>query len=204
MPGILFLFVAWGIWIIATFILDKNDPFRFPAAIVSLMLIILHTKSFAIYSFHIGASSFLLLFSAYWLVYQGTWLKKIYLFFSVMIIMFGYAGFYLLELYDPVWVLVDRKILLSGGLFMIGWVLYPASLLYRYAAVVIGSLHGEVFLSVFLSKWKIPYTIGSNEYLDVFALTVSALLTVHAAGRILFAAKRSLEGKVKGKKQMVH
>ncbi|GIN21043.1 YphA family membrane protein [Siminovitchia fordii] len=204
MPGILFLFMAWGVWITATFILDKKEPLRLPAAMVSLMLIILHPKTLTISFFQIGASSFILMCSAYLLVYQGTWLKKIYLFFSVMIIMFGYVGFYLLELYDPVWVLVDRKFLLSIGLFCIGWILYPASIQYRCAAIVIGSLQGEVFLSIFLSKWKIPYTIGSNDYLDVFALTVSAFFTVHTAGKILLAVKRSLEGKFKGKKQMVH
>ncbi|GIN92042.1 hypothetical protein J6TS1_23910 [Siminovitchia terrae] len=204
MSGMIFLFMAWGAWITATFILDKKKTFRLPVAMGSLMLIILHSKSITIYSIQIGAASFLLIFSAYLLVYQGTWLKKIYLFFSVMIIMLGYIGFYLLELYDPVWVLVDRKILLSVGLLLIGWMLYPVSFVYRYAAIVIGSLQGEVFLSVFFSKWKMPYPIGSNDYLDVLALTISALLTVYAARRLLFGVKRAVKDGFKEKKQMVH
>ncbi|WP_126051059.1 YphA family membrane protein [Siminovitchia acidinfaciens] len=204
MPGLLFLFVAWGIWIIATFILDKRDPIRIYAALLSLLLIILQPISFTFYSLNVSASSFLLIFSAYLSIYRGSFFKKIYLFFSVMIIMLGYAGFFLLELYDPVWVILDRKILLSGGLFIISWALYPSSLLYRYSAVVIGSLQGEVFLSIFLSKWKMPYTIGSADYLDVFALTVSAICLTHAAERLFFALKKALEGKLKEKKQVVH
>lgn len=203
MPGFMFLFITWGIWVITTFILDKNEPLRLPVAMVTLLLIILHPISFNIYSFHITASSIPLLFTAYLSIAQATFLKKIYLFFSVMIIMFGYAGFYLLELYDPVWVLMDRKILLSGGLFIIGWALYPSSILYRYAVIAIGTLQGEVFLSVFLSKWKMPYTIGSKDYLDTFALTVAVLLAAHASGKLLAAVKKSLEGKTKERKQVV-
>ncbi len=204
MPGIIFLFLAWGAWITATFILDKKKTFRFPIAMVALILIILHSTSITIYSIQIGAASLPLIFSAYWLVYQGTWLKKIYLFCSVMIIMLGYVGFYLLELYDPVWVLVDRKILLTVGLLVLGWMLYPTSFIYRCAAIVIGSLQAEVFLSIFFLKWRMPYPIGSNDYLDIMALTVLTLLTAHAAEKLLLGLKKAVTDGLKEKKQMVH
>lgn len=204
MPGLLFLFVAWGSWIIATFILDKRNPFRMYASVLSLLLIILQSVSFTLFSLTISASSIPLILTAYLSIYQVSFFKKIYLFFSVMIIMFGYAGFFLFEMYDPVWVLLDRKILLSGGLVIISWVLYPSSLLFRCSALVIGSLHGEVFLSIFLSKWKMPYTIGSADYLDVFALTFSSIFLTHAAGKIILAFKKALEGKLKVKKQALH
>lgn len=203
MPGYLFLLLAWGIWITATFILDKNESYRLPVAILSLVLIILYPNSFTLFTYHIGVASCLLLFSAYFLIYKGSLIKKIYLFFSVMIIMFGYAGFFLLELYDPVWVFFDRKLLLSGVLFILGWILYPASLLYRYSAIVIGSLQGEVFLSVFLSKWKMPYTIGSAEYLDVFALVISANLVLYGTQKAVLAFKKALGEKIKAGKQAV-
>ncbi|MFD1707124.1 hypothetical protein ACFSCZ_10310 [Siminovitchia sediminis] len=204
MSGFLFIFVMWGIWIISFFLLDKNNPFRYPAAILSLMAVILHSVSFTLFGFHFSAASILLLLSAYRFIVHESWFRKAYLLLCVLIITFGYAGFYLIELYDPVWVLIDRKVLLAAALIVTGWILLPGCLTCRYAAIVIGSLQGEVFLAIFLSKWKIPYIIGSMEYLDVYAVIVSALVLTFMGERLLWSMKLLIDMKTKEKKTMLH
>jgi hypothetical protein len=54
---------------------------------------------------------------------------------------------------------------------MAGWILYPASLYHRLMAIAVGSLFGELFLGIYLSRLGMPYLIGSMEYLDIFSLT---------------------------------
>lgn len=199
MEGWIFLLAAWGGWVIATFMLDKTSPLRLVAAVWTLLMVIVYPVSVTIFTIEFTGPALLLVMTAFLLISRVPFRKKIYLFFSVMMIMFGYAGFFLLELYDPVWVLIDRKILLSSGLFALSWLLYPSSFLHRYTAIILGSLQGEVFLSLFLSKWDMPYVVGSPEYLDVFALAFLLLSISFVFSKLIYRLKETLEKRSKGK-----
>lgn len=189
MSGIIFLFFLWGIWIVATFLLNKDDPARLPIAALSLLLLVVSSISFSVKSVTVNGAAILLMMGSCVVISKWSFLQKMYFIFSALTIMVGYAGAYLLELYDPVWVFLDKRILLSSALYIIGWILYPASLFYRFFAIVVGTLLGEIFLGVFLSQWSMPYTVGSLEYLDIFGLSATLLLIAH----LLTAVKRIMK-----------
>lgn len=182
MSGIIFLFFLWSLWIVSTFMLHKENPARLPIAALSLLLLVFSSVSFSVKSITVNGAVILLMTGSCMVISKWPFIKKAYFVFSALTVMVGYAGSYLLELYDPVWVLIDRKLILSCALYIVGWLLYPASMFNRFFAVVVGSLLGEVFLGIFLSQWSIPYTVGSLEYLDIFGLTSALLFTAYVLG----------------------
>lgn len=182
LSGIIFLFFLWGVWIVSTFMLKKEDPARLPLAVLSLLLLVFSSVSFSVKSITVNGAAMLLMTGSFMVISKWPFIKKAYFVFSALTVMLGYAGSHLLELYDPVWVLIDRKIILSCALYMVGWLLYPSSMFNRFFAIVVGSLLGEVFLGIFLSRWSMPYTVGSMEYLDIFGLTSALLFTSYVLG----------------------
>ncbi|MFS0645001.1 hypothetical protein [Siminovitchia sp. 179-K 8D1 HS] len=197
MSGMIFIFFLWSAWIVSTFILNKEDPARLPIAALSLLLLIFSSVSFSVKSITVNGAAILLITGGCMVISKWPLVKKVYFFFSALTVMVGYTGFYLLELYDPVWVLIDRRIVLSCALYIVGYLLYPASFFNRFLAIVVGSLFGEVFLGIFLSRWSMPYTVGSMEYLDILGLTTALL-----CGSRVLAAFRGIMKQNTGQRMM--
>lgn len=204
MTSVIFLFLLWIGWIGATFFLHKNNPKRLPFAIIFLLLIILYPVQLSLFQLNFNGAIFLLLLSGYMLAATKPFIKNIYLCLAILITMLGYAGLHLLEMYDPIWVLVDRRLLLSFFLLAISWLLYPTAIFYRYLTIVIGSIHGEISYAILLLGLDMNYIIGSKSYLDALAITITVLYVHHLITKGMSLTKKFFEEKKAEQKQVLH
>ncbi|MBS4217295.1 hypothetical protein KHA96_03090 [Bacillus sp. FJAT-49711] len=198
MPGMIFLLIAWMIWIYSTFMMDKKSTYRWPIALFALLFIILKSFSIRFYFFHISGPSILILIICYFLASKLSFKKQLHLLFSVFTLMLGYAGFLLFEMYDPIWMFMDRVVLISFTLFIFGYVLYSSSILTRILLICLGTLQGDIVFASYLSKWDMPYLIGSMEYLDIISIIIFSNLLFH------FISNATTIPRMKGNKKISH
>jgi type III secretory pathway component EscS len=184
MDGDIFLGFLWAVWLIATFFLNKQNVMRFPAAVLSLILIISFPFSVPIFSFTIKLPAVIFLAVGYYYINSLPFTRKLYMILSVMIITAGFTGALLMELYDPIWMFMDRRIILGGIVFLLGQFLYPHSLYKCLSSMVIATIHGEIILSIFLSKWGIQYPIASEPFLDICSVYLSFTIIWHLLNQI--------------------
>lgn len=95
--------------------------------------------------------------------------KKLYSLLSALIIAMLYTSFHLLEVYDPIWIVVDRLFLLSSALVYAAVLLHEDRIL-RLCSLYIGMLQGELFVTI-ISETAFPYDYGSLAFLDSVAVS---------------------------------
>lgn len=113
--------------------------------------------------------------------------------------MTGFTGSLLLELYDPVWIFIDRRLLLGFFVFLLVQFLYTRSIKSQIICTVVGTLQGEIVYSIILKKWEFPYTIGSWDYLDVCAIFLLLIMLWALINYVL--SNISLKNSVEKEKQ---
>lgn len=185
MDGILALFFLWGIWIIATFIMDKREALRRPVAAVALLLIITFPIAIPVFSLKVSGAVVILLFVNYYMVSKLALLRKIYIMLAVVALMVGYSGFQFFELYDPVWIFFDRRMILSFIFICFSYFIYPSSLKWRLVFISLGTIHGEILFAVILLRWNMPYFIGSAAFFDIICLTFICLISIHSLVKLV-------------------
>lgn len=200
MEGLYFYWLAWIGWVWTTFFMNKDHPMRLRwtafllAAIltapltVELLIIEVHLSALAIASF----------------IFIETRRKKagsfLYLFLSSFIIMLAYTSFLMFELFDPVWVLFDRKIMLGASGF------YLAVLLHRerqdrILALVSGFLQGDLLFSAILWKFKFPYAAASMAFMDILFISLGLLLAWSAIESMIAVISGTTINQVEGEEQ---
>lgn len=92
------------------------------------------------------------------------YLEKLYSLLSALIIAMLYTSFHLLEVYDPIWIVVDRLFLLSGALVYASVLLHEDRIL-RLCSLYIGMLQGELLVTLIFRKLHFPYDYGSLAFL---------------------------------------
>jgi hypothetical protein len=174
--GIVFLGIAWLVWIIATFFMKRNSIDRSKISFMVLILIILSPFQFSFFDFQLNTAAVTLYL---YLLKEVIQLKNkigLYLFITSFIIMLAYVSFLMLELYDPVWVIFDRK-------WMIGIILVYLCLLLegnkklRYYTILIGTLQGEWLFSLILNRFSFSYPVGTYAFFDTVGLSLFLLGT---------------------------
>ncbi|WP_062104795.1 YphA family membrane protein [Bacillus niameyensis] len=170
MAGNLFFLFMWCLWIYFTFMMNKNNNIRWKAAASILIIIIFVPVKMDVGPLTLSGPALFLLFACYYMAAKFTLKKQIYLLFSVIALMLGYTGFLLMELYDPIWVIIDRRIILSFVLFVVGYFIYPTSIRLRLLFILLGVIQGEIVFAIILSKWQISYIIGALESFDFLAI----------------------------------
>ena len=91
-------------------------------------------------------------------------LEKLYSLLSALIIAMLYTSFHLLEIYDPIWIVVDRVFLLSSALVYASVLLHGDRIL-RLCSLYVGMLQGELLVTFIFRKLNFPYDYGSLAFL---------------------------------------
>ncbi|MFD3446120.1 hypothetical protein ACFDTO_16120 [Microbacteriaceae bacterium 4G12] len=177
MEGSYFYFFAWVSWTIATFLMKKGKM-RLLIASLSLLLVISSQTAISIGPFHVYISSFLLMGIGFIGIASYSKWKKVHAIISSMIVAMMYTIFHLIELYDPIWIVVNRVWMLSGLLIYVTLLLIREPWLRLYV-LSIGGVQGEIFLAAVLRKYEFHNAIGPGAFLDVIACTVVLLCIVH-------------------------
>lgn len=169
MDGSTFYFVAWIGWIIVTFFM-KKDSIRWKLGACILIFIIFSPLHVTIVSFTVSVNALLLcIISFIGITLYSIW-KKLYGLLSALIIAMLYTSFYLLEVYDPIWIVVDRLFLLSSVLVYASVLLHGDRIL-RLCSLYIGMLQGELLVTLIFRKLHFPYDYGSLAFFDIVAVS---------------------------------
>ncbi|MDQ0176213.1 YphA family membrane protein [Bacillus chungangensis] len=184
MAGTIFLWCMWAVWIIATFLLPKQTQPRLFLAIFSLLLIIFVPFTFSILFLKIQLTAVVLLLLAYLAISRFDIRKRLYNFISICIVSLGYTGFLLFEIIDPVWLMLDRRILICAYMFLLIWLLENKDIFSQLSMMTAGMIHGEILFAMILSKWGMPYLAGSPEFLDTLMISSFPFLSFYFFRRL--------------------
>jgi hypothetical protein len=172
MNGLFFLWVMWAWWIISTFLLEKRNCWRLRSSAVVLILIISFPFGVSLFGYQVGVTAVLIFIFCMIYIKEFSLSEKLYLFLTSFIIGLSYSSFSLLSFYDPIMLVVDKKIMVTGILLILSILLYSDTKLAhkRQLAIVIGLVIGECLTgSVFIQN-KLPYQIGGHFFLDVLSI----------------------------------
>ncbi|WAA10547.1 hypothetical protein [Fervidibacillus albus] len=171
MSGYIFFLFAWSGWIYCTFLLNKNNRYRFPLAFILLILIICSNGSIQTDRFHVSVNAIILTVISYLFFANRSLFSLVHIGIRIFIITVAFASFQIMALIDPVWLIFD-KTWMQGGLFALLSILLFSRLADRIFSTVIGFVQGECIYASLLQKWSITYEIGSLTFFDSLALTI--------------------------------
>ena len=144
--------------------LYEKDSIRWKISACILIFIICSPLHVTIASFTVSVNALLLSVVAFiGIALYSIW-KKLYTLLSALIIAMLYTSFHLLEVYDPIWIVVDRLFLLSSALVYAAVLLHEDRIL-RLCSLYIGMLQGELFVTIIFRKLHFPYDYGSLAFL---------------------------------------
>lgn len=176
MEGIYFYWLFWLFWILSSFFMNRGQK-RFKISLCLLIAIILSVNSVNLLNFEISMTTVFVLLVTYSAIAKQTTGRRLYVIITSFIVMISYATFLLFELYDPVWVILDRSWLLAALLAYLVIIMHEHTE-QRVISLIAGVIHGDVLYSILLRKFSFPYTIGSMQFLDVMALCLAFLLII--------------------------
>ncbi|WP_425427172.1 YphA family membrane protein [Bacillus oleivorans] len=164
--GWFFYCCLWSCWIVLTFIVPKSLPYRFYIGCFILMSIILSIYKVPIFHWSVNLTILIWMIGCMVSFAALPFSKRLYQICVSFIVMLVYVVFLLFELYDPIWVIVDRRWLLS---FIIGTIaiLMNVKLLDRIAATIIGLGMGEFLFAYVLFTTGIKWDITTPHFLDL-------------------------------------
>lgn len=179
MEGAMFYWICWMYWVFFTFITHKQNPYRLILSSAILVVITISNIHFTVAGFEFYAGGILLLFISYVLISSETRGVIIYYFICSFIVTIAFVTFHLFELFDPIWI-VFKKEWMMGICLCILSLLLQKNIKGRLVIIASGTMQGEILYAYFLSRYDIPYSIGSLAYLDVCLLTFM-MITVWSA-----------------------
>lgn len=197
MEGSYFYFFAWMGWVITTFFL-KKDGFRLGVSIFLLLVVIGSQMKLPIFSVSISGSALLIMsVSCLGIAFYSLWMKM-YTLLCALIIAMIYTIFHVIELYDPVWIVIDRTWMLSSILVYASVLLHRNRIL-RIWGLYVGMVQGELFLTFIYKAMNVSYDIGSFAFLNIAAVSTILFALLYSAVRVFpysrpFKKKQVKEG----------
>jgi hypothetical protein len=173
--GLMFYWITWAIWIYLTFILKKESSYRMKLSAAILLVIILSNFHFSIWIFEINLSGLFLILICYSAIGKEKTKTISYFYLCSFIVSIAYVTFHLFEIFDPVWLIIDKVWMLGICLGYIA-LLLQKTLKGRLLAVICGTLQGEILYAYILKAYGFMYEVSSFAYLDSCALTAALLL----------------------------
>lgn len=200
MEGVIFYWLFWLLWIYSTFLMKKGKE-RLKVSIWLLLTMIFSIHSLQFFHLHISFSSLFILMTVYYLIGKLDRWQGIYTFISSLIMLLSYMIFHLFELYDPVWVLFNRCLMLSFLLVSLA-VLLHKELKLRLLAIISGAAQGDFLYGIYLRKFSIVYPIGMPAFLDVLALSITILLGINGLKKLSLTIENHLKHLEKEKQKL--
>jgi hypothetical protein len=200
MEGLYFYWLAWMCWVWTTFFMNKDHPHRLKLTVMLLAVIFAAPFTVDVFIFELHLSAFAIAFFIFFETRRKKTGSLLYLFISSFIVMLAYTSFLMFELFDPVWVLFDRKIMLGAAGF------YLAVLLHkdrhdRILALISGFLQGDILFSAILWKFKFPYAAASMVFMDILFISLGLLLAWSAIESMIAVMSGSTINHVEGEEQ---
>ncbi|MEH7380806.1 hypothetical protein V7138_10030 [Bacillus sp. JJ1533] len=169
MDGALFYWICWMAWVCSTFLMKKNRE-RLLLSVLFLMTIILSPYYVIFAGIKINCSIMLIFFYCLKEISKRPKKQLLYLLICILTISLAYCSFLLFELYDPVWLLFNRNLMLGAALIYVTIMLLKDFRL-RLAGLLIGAIQGDILFGFIIKNVNFPYEIGSFVFLDVISIS---------------------------------
>lgn len=199
MEGFIFFWLFWIFWICSTFFMSKKE-LRLKISIGILVAISLSMNSITIFQVEISLTNLFLLILSYFIMAKLKGKTRNYLFITSFIIMLAYTTFHLYELFDPVWVIFNRYMMLSLLLAYLT-ILLQSDLHLRVITLLCGAIHGDILYSLILRKFSLTYSSGSFAFLDVIAISIALLLMISGFKRVSVYFEHHIKQQLEREKQ---
>lgn len=171
--GLYFYFLGWIGWIIITFLFSKSAIRTF-LSILLLSLLAGSATHVSIYGFSVNVAFIILVLTAIILLSKTLKQRYVLHYFSICTLSLAYVCFVIFEIYDPVWIFIDRTWMLSFILLYITLLLFKTKW-ERFVFMLTGVLQGEILNSFVLNSIFSYSVIGSFDFLAVLFLTSAGL-----------------------------
>ncbi|KFN02405.1 hypothetical protein D0U04_02610 [Bacillus clarus] len=202
MDGSYFYFVAWMGWIVVTFFM-KKESIRWKISAVILVFIICSPINMSIASFTVSVNALLLSIISFLGITLYSFWKKLYAVLSALIIAMLYTSFHLLEVYDPIWIVVDRIFMVSGALVYASVLLHGDRLL-RLCSLYVGMLQGELLVTFIFRKLHFPYEFGSLAFFDIIAVSTLFMVILYCIAKASVYTEQLKKKTRKRKARVIH
>lgn len=178
MEGFLFYWLGWTAWIVCTFLISKETPYRTPISAVLLLWIAFsqHTVSITP-TWTVAVWTVIIWILCIWWVAKGNIKQTLFMVWGSLSLTLGYAAFKLISLYDPVWVFIDERWLLAICLVACS-VLLSNNGATRAIFISLGMVQGDWLFGWILEKWRFGYTSGGTFLLDTLMLGVIGIVFI--------------------------
>ncbi|WP_404428380.1 hypothetical protein [Sutcliffiella horikoshii] len=173
--GQYFYFLSWMGWIIVTFFFPKSAIRTF-MSILLLVVIAGSTTTVQMFGFTMTASFLVLAVTTLILLVNSLKQKYILHYFSICTVALAYVCFIIFEIYDPVWIFLDRTWMLSVIILYLSLLLFKPKR-ERFVYMLAGVLLGEVLRGIVTDRIFSYSDIGSYEFLAVLALSSAGMAT---------------------------
>ncbi len=175
MEGIIFYWTFWVLWICTTFFMSRTNPKRVTYTVIILISIILSSHSIHFWGLEVSVISIFFIFLAYLEVGKMKGKSMAYFLITSFILMLAYGSFQLFELFDPVWLILDRNWMFAVVLTYMTIMMHK-EVYKRVIALIFGSIHGEIVYSLVLDVYSMEIPIGSLQFLDVISISMCLIL----------------------------
>ncbi|MFC0271586.1 hypothetical protein ACFFIX_08970 [Metabacillus herbersteinensis] len=196
MEGILYYWLMWAAWIIATFLLKKS-VMRFSCSLFILTNILVSGLFVVVAHFNISISYFLFLMCGFFLaVYKNNYTFGIFI--TSIALTFAYAGILLIRLYDPVWFIIDSVWIMS---FVIGAlsIYLGQTVTAQFSYYLIAICQGEFLYWFVLGQFHQHLIIGSTEFLDITVVGCAFIFIWNAYSHVVVMLENNLQKPIKEK-----
>lgn len=168
MEGIIFYWFMWIAWVYTTFIMEKNHH-RDKLSVLILSIIFSSKAAMTIDHYQLSFPFLLMLIYSYYLTVKQKNTNIILFYFSSTTITFAYAGIMLFSIYDPVWFIIDYRLIVSLIVSIIA-IFLGKSNVQRYALFIMSTCHGELLYWMVMSKFHNGISIGNPAFLDIVVI----------------------------------
>jgi hypothetical protein len=174
MEGMFFYWFAWIGWTAVTFLMEKQALRTFYACAL-LFCVLFSTTLIEVGPYMFSGTFICFLFFVFLFIAWQRPLMSGYLLLSSFITMTAYAGFCLFELFDPVWIFMDRKWIMGFLLLYIVCMLVRETR-ERIVCLIMGMCYGDILFAFILNDIHMYYTVGAFPFLDIAAISCTFLL----------------------------
>nr|WP_233274993.1 hypothetical protein [Calidifontibacillus oryziterrae] len=166
----------------STFFMKKTKV-RTLVSFVVLGAIICSSQTLQLGEFSFRFTFLLLFIFSFFVMAKKSSLTIYYYSICTLIITVGYVGFHLFELFDPVWLIFNRKWMLAFAIVYLTLMLIKDKQ-DRIVITIIGVSNGELLYSFILSTFSFRYEIGSFQFLDSLAIMMLLIVIWNILERI--------------------
>lgn len=155
--------------------MSKTNPKRVKYTVIILFSIILSSQSIHLFGLEVSVVSIFFLILAYYEIGKMKGKSMVYFLITSFILMLAYGSFQLFELFDPVWLILDRNWMFAVVLTYMTIMMHN-EVFKRVITLIFGSIHGELVYSLVLNVYSMEIPIGSLQFLDVISISVCLIL----------------------------